>query len=128
MTDGSGDFEPSLSVPLKTNAAFQALPFVDPIAYGRSLAGTSSVAVSQASETTTYTAPAAASTRTRRQRVPAHAHEREQRETRKGHDGLEQLDVEGDPEDRGGSEQPRDPASLQAQHHEQERQRRSAPS
>jgi hypothetical protein len=41
------------SVPLKTNAAFHALPFVEPIAYGRSCAGNSSVAVSHASATTT---------------------------------------------------------------------------
>ncbi len=54
-----GRFAASRSVPLNTNAAFHALPFVEPIAYGRSWAGTSSVAVSHASATATYTAPAA---------------------------------------------------------------------
>ena len=46
MPCGSGDLPPSLSVPLNTNAAFHALPFVDPIAHGRSLAGTTSWAAS----------------------------------------------------------------------------------
>ena len=84
-------------MPLNTNAAFQALPLVEPIAQGRSCAGTSSVAVSQASATTTYTAPAAASCSARRAerrrgsraaRTAASAGQRDER--------LEQLHVEGD--------------------------------
>ncbi len=42
-------------MPLNTNAAFQALPLVEPIAYGRSCAGKSSVALSHDSATSTYT-------------------------------------------------------------------------
>ena len=53
-------------MPLNTNAAFHALPFVEPIAQGRSCAGTSSVAVSHERATATYTAPAADSCAARR--------------------------------------------------------------
>jgi hypothetical protein len=55
---------------LNTNAEFQALPLVEPIAYGRSLAGTSRVAVSQDRATATYTPAAAAICASRWRRDP----------------------------------------------------------
>ena len=39
VAPGSGDFPPRRSVPLNTNAAFHALPFVEPIAYGPVVGG-----------------------------------------------------------------------------------------
>ena len=56
---------------MNTNAAFHALPLVEPIAYGRSCAGNSSVAVSHDSATATYTTPAVPSCARRRTREPA---------------------------------------------------------